>query len=303
MNEWMVYMLQIENVSKKYGDLLALDNVFLNIPQGVCFGLIGPNGSGKSTLIKIISQIIQTDVGKVSYVRDSKDILGYVPQDISLEEKLTAKTNIEFFGKIYGLKGSRLKERAEEILKNVGLLERANDIVENFSGGMKRRLNIGCALMHNPNLVILDEPTVGVDPQSRRYIFDIVNNLKKEGKTVIYVSHYMEEIENLCDYVAFIDKGKIVEEGKINELLMKYSETSVYLESQVPYKLLLDQGLEPKTYQSGLLIKTEQPLDTLENLIKISKENHIGLEQLSLFKPKLEDVFFQLTGTDLRDQE
>ncbi|WP_337955926.1 ABC transporter ATP-binding protein [Bacillus weihaiensis] len=296
-------MLQIENVSKKYGDLLALDNVFLNIPQGVCFGLIGPNGSGKSTLIKIISQIIQTDVGKVSYVRDSKDILGYVPQDISLEEKLTAKTNIEFFGKIYGLKGSRLKERAEEILKNVGLLERANDIVENFSGGMKRRLNIGCALMHNPNLVILDEPTVGVDPQSRRYIFDIVNNLKKEGKTVIYVSHYMEEIENLCDYVAFIDKGKIVEEGKINELLMKYSETSVYLESQVPYKLLLDQGLEPKTYQSGLLIKTEQPLDTLENLIKISKENHIGLEQLSLFKPKLEDVFFQLTGTDLRDQE
>lgn len=296
-------MLQIENVSKKYGDLLALDNVFLNIPQGVCFGLIGPNGSGKSTLIKIISQIIQTDVGKVSYVRDSKDILGYVPQDISLEEKLTAKTNIEFFGKIYGLKGSRLKERAEEILKNVGLLERANDIVENFSGGMKRRLNIGCALMHNPNLVILDEPTVGVDPQSRRYIFDIVNNLKKEGKTVIYVSHYMEEIENLCDYVAFIDKGKIVEEGKINELLMKYSETSVYLESQVPYKLLLDQGLEPQTYQSGLLIKTEQPLDTLENLIKISKENHIGLEQLSLFKPKLEDVFFQLTGTDLRDQE
>lgn len=296
-------MLQIENVSKKYGDLLALDNVFLNIPQGVCFGLIGPNGSGKSTLIKIISQIIQTDVGKVSYVRDSKDILGYVPQDISLEEKLTAKTNIEFFGKIYGLKGSRLKERAEEILKNVGLLERANDIVENFSGGMKRRLNIGCALMHNPILVILDEPTVGVDPQSRRYIFDIVNNLKKEGKTVIYVSHYMEEIENLCDYVAFIDKGKIVEEGKINELLMKYSETSVYLESQVPYKLLLDQGLEPQTYQSGLLIKTEQPLDTLENLIKISKENHIGLEQLSLFKPKLEDVFFQLTGTDLRDQE
>ncbi|UXO89779.1 MULTISPECIES: ABC transporter ATP-binding protein [Bacillus] len=295
-------MLKIENVSKKYGTTQALDSITLTIPEGVCYGLIGPNGSGKSTLMKIISHIIKSYEGRVEHVGESKSVLGYIPQDISLEEKLTAKVNMEFFGQIYGLKGKTLDERVEKTLKDVGLWERANDIVESFSGGMKRRLNIGCALMHAPKLILLDEPTVGVDPQSRRYIFDIINKLKEEGRTIIYVSHYMEEIESLCDYVAFIDKGKIVEEGKIGELLNRYAETSVFFESMIPNKTLTSLGYDFITHQGGVLVKTTKPLDTLEDLAKLSKKESLVPEQLSLYRPRLEDVFFQLTGTDLRDQ-
>lgn len=146
-------MLQVENVSKKYGTSQALNNVTLTISKGVCYGLIGPNGSGKSTLMKIISHIIRSYEGKVEYKGGSKGTLGYVPQDISLEEKLTAKTNMEFFGQIHGIKGKELKQKVERLLKDIGLFERANDVIENFSGGMKRRLNIGCALMHDPELI------------------------------------------------------------------------------------------------------------------------------------------------------
>ncbi|MEH7464104.1 ABC transporter ATP-binding protein [Bacillus thuringiensis] len=295
-------MLQVDNISKKYGTFQALNNVTLTISKGVCYGLIGPNGSGKSTLMKIISHIIRSYEGKVEYIGGSKGTLGYVPQDISLEEKLTAKTNMEFFGQIHGIKGKELMQKVERLLKDVGLYERRNDVIENFSGGMKRRLNIGCALMHDPELIILDEPTVGVDPQSRRYIFDLVNKLKGEGKTIVYVSHYMEEIESLCDYVFFIDKGEIVEEGEINELLNRYTETSIYFDSSIPNKTLIDRGFDFKPYQSGVLIKTKDPLDTFGILIRLSKENRFVPNQLSLFKPRLEDVFFQLTGTDLRDQ-
>ncbi|MCW4681172.1 ABC transporter ATP-binding protein [Bacillus pumilus] len=295
-------MLKIENVSKKYGASQALRSITLTIPEGVCYGLIGPNGSGKSTLMKIISHIIKSYEGEVEHVGESKSALGYIPQDISLEEKLTAKVNMEFFGQIYGLKGKKLDERVEKTLKDVGLWERANDIVENFSGGMKRRLNIGCALMHAPELILLDEPTVGVDPQSRRYIFDIINKLKEEGRTIIYVSHYMEEIESLCDYVAFIDKGKIVEEGKIGEILNRYAETSVFFESMIPNKTLTSLGYDFVTYQGGVLVKTTKPLETLEDLAKLSKKESLVPQQLSLYRPRLEDVFFQLTGTDLRDQ-
>ncbi len=175
--------------------------------------------------------------------------------------------------------------------------------MENFSGGMKRRLNIGCALMHDPDLIILDEPTVGVDPQSRRYIFKIVNRLKKAGKTIIYVSHYMEEIETLCDYVAFIDRGQIIDEGEINELLKRHEESSIMFNSSLSPELIKSHGFKFSVVNSGLIIKTKEPLETMERLIRVSKENNIVPHQLFLYKPKLEDVFFKLTGTDLRDEE
>lgn len=294
-------MLLIENVSKKYGTSQALKNVTLRIPKGVCYGLIGPNGSGKSTLMKIISHIIKSYEGKIEYGGGTKDILGYVPQDISLEEKLTARMNMEFFGQIYGLRGKKLIKKVERILKDIGLLERANDLVESFSGGMKRRLNIGCALVHDPELIILDEPTVGVDPQSRRFIFDIINKLKDEEKTIIYVSHYMEEIEVLCDYVSFIDKGSIIEEGKIDELINRYTENFVFLDSAISDQTLINQGYDIKSYQSGVLIKSKDPLNTFESIVKLSEEKGIVPNQLSLYKLRLEDIFFQLTGTNLRD--
>ncbi|GLY12578.1 ABC transporter ATP-binding protein [Pseudobacillus badius] len=295
-------MLQVEKVSKSYGTNKALNNVLLTIPKGTCYGLIGPNGSGKSTLIKIISRIIRSYEGKIKYIGGSKGTLGYVPQDISLEETLTARTNLEFFGQIHGLKGSPLKKKAERILKDIGLLDRADDIVESFSGGMKRRLNIGCALMHDPELIILDEPTVGVDPQSRRYIFNIVNQLKQQEKTMIYVSHYMEEIENLCDYVAFIDKGNIVEKGEIKELLNRYANPAVYFEAEDSAKLLSKENFTFAPYKTGVIIQTNDPLKTFTELVNLSRDHEFIPEQLSLFKPRLEDLFFQLTGTDLRDQ-
>ncbi|MDQ0177138.1 ABC transporter ATP-binding protein [Bacillus chungangensis] len=295
-------MLQIEQVSKSYGTINALNNVLLTIPKGTCYGLIGPNGSGKSTLIKIISKIIRSYEGRIKYVGGAKGTLGYVPQDISLEEKLTARTNLEFFGQIHRLKGSTLKKKAEQILKDIGLLERADHIVESFSGGMKRRLNIGCALMHDPELIILDEPTVGVDPQSRRYIFNIVNKLKQQGKTIVYVSHYMEEIENLCDYVAFIDKGNIVEEGEIKALVNRYANTAVYFEAEDSTQLLANGKFAFTPYKTGAIIQSNDPLTTITELVQLSRDHHVIPEQLSLFKPRLEDVFFQLTGTDLRDQ-
>lgn len=208
-------MLTIKEVSKQYKNTKALENISLSIPNGCCFGLVGPNGAGKSTLIKIISNIIQDFEGDIQFndsiIRKSpKQYIGYVPQEICLEQSVTAQRNLDFFGKLYGLKGKQLQERTEEVLSFIGLINRSKDKVATFSGGMKRRLNIGCALIHQPKIIIMDEPTVGIDPQSRKYIFDIINRLKKAGCTIIYTSHYMEEVEELCDQVAFIDNGKII---------------------------------------------------------------------------------------------
>src|SRR5690625_1062195 len=182
--------------------------------------------------MKIIATVIQDYEGDVSFHSEKhgqqiKTTLGYIPQEICLEQTVSALQNLYYFGKIYGLKGKQLKQRAEEVLSHIGLSERGNVKVLTFSGGMKRRLNIGCALMNDPNIIIMDEPTVGIDPQSRRYIFDMITQLKQSGCTIIYASHYMEEVEQLCDEVAFIDHGKIVESGTINHLLQKQDRKSV----------------------------------------------------------------------------
>ena len=232
-------MLTIKKTSKSYGKTQALKDVSLSIPQGSCYGLVGPNGAGKSTLMKIIATIIQDYDGEVSFHNgkqgsDIKSTLGYIPQEICLEQTVTAFQNLYYFGKIYGLKGKQLKQRAEEVLSYIGLSERGNEKVLTFSGGMKRRLNIGCALMNDPTVIIMDEPTVGIDPQSRRYIFDMITQLKQSGCTIIYASHYMEEVEQLCDEVAFIDHGKIAESGTIDHLLQKHAVPSIFIKGKNP---------------------------------------------------------------------
>ena len=299
-------MLTIKKTSKSYGKTQALKDVSLSIPKGSCYGLVGPNGAGKSTLMKIIATIIQDYDGEVSFHNgkqgsDIKSTLGYIPQEICLEQTVTAFQNLYYFGKIYGLKGKQLKQRAEEVLSYIGLSERGNEKVLTFSGGMKRRLNIGCALMNDPTVIIMDEPTVGIDPQSRRYIFDMITQLKQSGCTIIYASHYMEEVEQLCDEVAFIDHGKIAESGTIDHLLQKHAVPSIFIKGQNPLPEDIEQFGMISEENGGYLLTTTTPLVAMEYVLKHHLNNKQVLERLELVQPRLEDVFFLLTGNQLRD--
>lgn len=295
-------MLSVKNINKKYGETEALRDVHLEIPSGVCYGLIGPNGSGKSTLMKIISKIIKQYRGEIEFDSNRFKTLGYVPQDISLEEKLNANTNLKFFGEIHRIKGANLKNKSQELLQYVGLEDWGQEKVETFSGGMKRRLNIGCAIIQNPDLIIMDEPTVGVDPQSRRHIFNIVNRLKAEGKTIIYVSHYMEEIEFLCDHVAFINNGSIIEEGKIGDILSKYQEHSVFINGESLEPIFENVDFTFEKYKDGWKTEASDPMNKIEEIARLCTEKNLQPTQLSLTNTRLEDIFFSLTGADLKDQ-
>ncbi|WP_339235575.1 ABC transporter ATP-binding protein [Oceanobacillus sp. FSL W7-1281] len=299
-------MLTIQDVTKRYEKTEALKNMSMTIPEGTCYGLIGPNGAGKSTLIKMITSIIRDYEGKIEFneqrISDkTKQKLGYVPQDIVLEENITASGNLYLFGRIYGLKGNKLAQRTKEVLALIGLSERSKDKVSTFSGGMKRRLNIGCALMHNPELIIMDEPTVGIDPQSRQYIFQMIEELKTAGKTVIYASHYMEEVERLCDDVAFLDRGKLIENGAVGELLQQYAVPSIYIKADHISAEQLESYGDVSQEKDAFLIYTEEALSAMENLISYCREKKIDVERLELVRPRLEDVFFRLTGSNLRD--
>lgn len=293
-------LLKMEQISKSYGKKRALHNISLEIPIGVCYGLVGPNGAGKSTLLKIIASIIRDYSGHIEISGESRSI-GYVPQEIALEETLTAYDNLKFFGKLYGLSGKTLNERIDEVLKEIGVESRAKDKVATFSGGMKRRLNIGCAILHRPQLIIMDEPTVGIDPQSRKYIFQMLESFKKAGRTIIYASHYMEEIEQLCDAAAFIDHGEIVEKGRLHDILRKHAVPSVFVKGGGITKENVSDFGEVSVKESGVLIMTEQPLDVMERILEICKKSGAALERLELVQPRLEDVFFSLTGKHLRD--
>lgn len=293
-------MLSVKNISKKYPSVTALNNVSLHIPQGVCFGLVGPNGAGKSTFIKIIASVIHDFDGDIHY-SGQKPRIGYVSQEISLEDTVSAVDNLSFFGKLYGLRGKKLKRRIDEVLDDTGLKERKKDKVKTFSGGMKRRLNIGCAILHEPDLIIMDEPTVGIDPQSRLHIFQMIERFKKEGRTILYASHYMEEIERLCDLAAFIDKGKIVENGPVEELLKKYAVPSVFVKGENCLPDDIGQYGKVTERNGGYFITTNAPLEVMEKIIVHSKRHNSQIEQLELVKTRLEDVFFSLTGSQLRD--
>lgn len=302
-------MIKVENISKRYDSIQALDDIHLIIPEGSCFGLVGPNGAGKSTLMKILSGVLQSFNGEIFVNGHSvmnerlkvKKLIGYIPQDICLEETLTAKDNLMYFGSLYGLKGKDLQDRSEKVLQQIGLKERGKDKVITFSGGMKRRLNIGCALLHNPSIVFMDEPTVGIDPQSRNSIFSIIHELKEKGSTIIYSSHYMEEVEQLCDSIGLIDKGTLVECGTMGELLQKYNKPSLFISGdQLNQEMLSTHGhVEPRG--NGFLLESATPLAALQGLIEEFRHHNIEPHRLELYHPKLEDIFFNLTGTQLRD--
>ncbi|MBY7142170.1 ABC transporter ATP-binding protein [Virgibacillus sp. NKC19-3] len=299
-------MLTVNHVQKQYGDMQALKDISLTIPDGIAYGLVGPNGAGKSTLLKILASVIQDykgkfSIGKSIIGKEMKEQIGYIPQEICLEQTLTALDNLYFFGRLYGIKGKHLKNSANKVLKDVGLSGRGNDKVLTFSGGMKRRLNIGCGLMHAPKIIIMDEPTVGIDPQSRRYIFQMIEQLTQKGCTVLYASHYMEEVEQLCDEVAFIDQGEIVEKGSIEHLLQMHASPSIFIkgENSLPDNIRKFGTVGNK--DGGYVLSTSTPLEAMKAVLQHCQSNNVPLEQLALVQPRLEDVFFDLTGSQLRD--
>ena len=219
-------ILKTKDLTKKYDKKVVVDNLNLEIEEGEIFGLLGPNGAGKSTTMNMICNIVQPTLGSVEFMgkdfrKNRKALskhLGFIPQDLAIHGKLKAWENVELFTSLYGIKGAELKNRIDESLEYVGLSDRRNDYAKNFSGGMKRRLNIACAIGHHPDLLIFDEPTVGIDPQSRNFILDKIKESNKNGATVIYTSHYMEEVEAICTRIAIMDNGKIIATGTSDEL-------------------------------------------------------------------------------------
>ncbi len=309
-------MLEIMNLKKHFNKTKAVDNISFKVEKGEILGLLGPNGAGKSTTISIISTLLKADEGKILYKgvdieKNPKQIqseLGFVPQEIALYPSLSGYDNLKFWGRIYGLKGDKLKEKIKEVSQIIGIDKRLKDRVEEYSGGMKRRLNIGSALLHNPEIIILDEPTVGIDPQSRKHILDSVKEINKKGSTVIYTSHYMEEVEYLCDKICIMDEGKIIAQGTKEDLIQSISaEEKIILQvenisrkmieeiKKIPYVDKIAYGENEITIQ-----KKGNNVDYSEILELISK-NQGHLTSMDIRKPDLEFVFLALTGRALRD--
>ncbi len=305
-------MIEIKNIKKKFPSVTALDNVSLEIKDQEFFGLLGPNGAGKSTLMNLLIGYLNADEGEINIdnERVKKDNLsvrtkiGMVPQTIALYDDLSAFENLEIFGSFYGIKKNLLRAVIAENLNKVQLFDRRKDKVKNFSGGMKRRLNIAASLLHDPQILLCDEPTVGVDPQSRNAIFDYLIQLNEEGKTIVYTTHYMEEAERLCSRIAIIDFGKIITEGTLEKLIEKlpYEQTILINKNHST-----EDKIELFKSFGSLLNEQEKyelkPFDHLKlsDFFKSMEENGISYQSIDLHKPTLEALFLQLTGRRLRD--
>ncbi len=281
-------MLNLVNVRKSYGKLVAVDGLSLSIRKGELFGLLGPNGAGKSTSVSLAVGLLTPDAGTVAIegygspaVPAVRSKIGVAPQSLALYDLLTGEENLRFFGEVYGLSGATLDERVKWCLDFVGLTDRKSDRAGSYSGGMKRRLNLAAAVIHDPELLLLDEPTVGVDPQSRNKIFESIEALHREGRTIIYTTHYMEEVERLCDRIAIIDAGKLLALGTLAELLATYGG---------PPTLIVTTNGEEQRLQTA---------DPLADLNRIAARTTIDTFQME--RPTMEQVFLRLTGRSLRD--
>jgi ABC-2 type transport system ATP-binding protein len=308
-------MIIAENLRKHYGNQTALDGISFSIREGEFYGLLGPNGAGKTTTISIISSILEPDSGKVTingmdlsqHRIACKRLIGVVPQEIALYDRLSAEENLMFWGSLYGVDKQTLRKRSEETLRLLGLYDRRADKVKTYSGGMKRRINIASALLHQPKILFMDEPTVGIDPQSRNLIFDVVEQLHREGITIVYTTHYMEEAERFCDRIGIIDKGKIIAEGTVQELrgfsqmkesvMIRFSSLSEEKEKQIREKLSGDFSLNDST----LTYFSANVQSDMPKLIQQCSELSLEFSHIDISKVTLETIFLHLTGKQLRD--
>lgn len=309
--------LEVVDIVKRFGDHRVVDGITWSVGRGDFVGLLGPNGAGKTTLISMIAGLIKIDDGAcrvmgidVAKATDkAKNVLGVVPQDLAIYPELSARSNLTFFGAMYGLRGAELRARTDDALRRVGLEDRATrPLAGKFSGGQKRRLNIAAALLHRPDVLILDEPTVGIDPQSRNFVFETLRELNGEGMTIIYVTHYMEEIEALCRTVAIMDEGRLIEEGTLDDVLERHGSSLVQLgldpEDIVRASALLDQHPEVsyrRLDDDVLQISAKALQDAVSIVTRILTEIAPNPHSCKILPPSLETVFIALTGNQLRD--
>lgn len=310
-------MIEVVNLTKTFKKVRAVDDINFYIEPGEIVGLLGPNGAGKSTAIAMISTLIQPTSGDVLLQRKSilknpaalRNMLGVVPQEIALYDELTARENLEFFGKIYKLSHEKLQERINKVLKQIGLENETKKLVKHYSGGMKRRLNIGVSLLHEPEYLIMDEPTVGIDPQSRNYILETVKTLNKQSNTaIIYTSHYMEEVEFLCDRIYIMDRGRIIAAGTKEEIkAILSSEKTIVLKlekhSNDFVEELMEQGIlsNIQVKEAYISFTVSKNTDFLPMLLPLCEAHNIVLRSFHVEEPTLEDVFLHLTGRALRN--
>ncbi|SHK73365.1 ABC-2 type transport system ATP-binding protein [Clostridium cavendishii DSM 21758] len=310
-------IISVKNVTKRFDDKLVLDNISFDINEADIFGLIGPNGAGKSTLLNIMTGILKANGGDVTIggysiskePLQAKELIGLVPQELALMETMTAYDNLEYFGAFYGLGGKLLKERIEEALEVTGLSDKRKEKVKKFSGGMKRRLNLAVAIMHRPKILILDEPTVGVDPQSRNYIFEFLKKINRENKTtIIYTSHYMEEVEQLCNNIFIVDLGKEIASG--SKAMIK-SMASIHgsiklkvdkLDDEFMIKVKGINGVKTCSIKENeLAISVDDNTFEMKKLLELIIKEDRKVINLNIEEASLEEVFLSLTGKKLRD--
>lgn len=309
-------LLKVVNLHKSFGSTKAVDGISFQVDKGEVFGLLGPNGAGKSTAISMISTLIVPTEGEIVFdgsniIADPKAIrqrLGVVPQDIALYPTLSGYENLAFWGSMYGLKGAELKKRINEVSEIIGLNGRLKDRVDKYSGGMKRRINIGAALLHRPELLIMDEPTVGIDPQSRNHILDTVLELNRQGMTIIYTSHYMEEVEYLCSRICIMDQGRLIASGTKEELVgLTKGRTRIFLKLDNPDEEILGilRGIkgvsEAERVEDEVVVSGENVDIILADIIAGVTEHGRRISSIDVRKPDLETVFLHLTGKALRD--
>src|SRR5512136_1610033 len=308
--------IQVNDLHKAFGEIKAVQGVSFDVQQGEIFGLLVPNGSGKTTTISMLATLLRPDecdafVMGHSIRRDPmavKSVLGVVPQEIALYEDLSARENLSFWGKMYGLRGAKLRQRVDEVLDVIGLSGRAGGRVGKFSGGMKRRVNIGVALLHKPQVIYMDEPTVGIDPQSRRSILDSVLKLKRDGTTVLYTTHYMEEAQELSDHIAIMDQGKMIASGTHEELVQIVGATdritvTINTESaRVMEAWKTVKGVKQVSAEDGTLtVMADDSNRVLPHLFETAASNAVRITSVAIQEPNLESVFLHLTGRALRD--
>lgn len=310
-------MIEIINLTKKYGDHKAVDNISMKIEKGQLFGLLGPNGAGKSTTVSMLSTVLTPTSGEIiingmplaKNEMKVKSIIGVVPQELALYDQLSTRDNLHFFGSLYRISGKKLSERVDEVLEIIGLKDRAKETVSKYSGGMKRRVNIGIALMQSPQILILDEPTVGIDPQSRNHILETIKTLnKKEGVTVIYTSHYMEEVEFLCDRIGIIDYGKLIGLGTIEELKNNIKACDVLnISYECKDKSIIESIKKVKGVsdvaedRNALKILFYSQQRNVVDLVNELKNIGIPITSFQYEEVNLETVFLQMTGKSLRE--
>ncbi len=313
-------IVNIRELRKSFADVIAVDGVTITVEPGEVHGILGPNGAGKSTTINCITGLLPYDSGSVTYedgqtISKWKRNIGYIPQDLAIYPDLTAEENVRFFCSLYGFKGGELKRKTDEALDFVGLLEVKRKRASEFSGGMKRRLNMACGIVHSPKLIIMDEPTVGIDPQSRNRILENVRALNKQGATIIYTTHYMPEVEEICNKITVIDHGKVIASGTKEEIIDrmgKDKEIDVTFTAETSGLSCFEDSIKQLECVHRCSVSTEEDIPTckifysddptlMENVIRLAAENHLTISNIGSLEPSLEEVFLTLTGKELRD--